>query len=527
MVSLLRSIPKELKAKWQQLRAGGAVDHLLRTFHDIQTWAKGALLRVHAAKDQIAAEYRRIWELWHERQPYTEMLPQVVYYQALAASGCASGGWFGLGLEGMLTAAMSVFLLAVPKGVAVFIGLLVCILLAFFLKGAVKMFLPIAEHHPKKVLLFVALTIAFLLGTVLIVLLIGFLIRGATGFLALLMGPLFSVVLSVLSVLIPVIAGLLFLASALLGWSARLAHFFEDLCTIERKILELNSHVDYRIRELLPPPSASKEIVKAPMFRIGSTVTLAIFLCGGFCALRAQPVAHARIDSTSSVDRVDLANGLRLLSESSAALTITFGITRWEFIPFSDDAWTAAPTAAVDMPNLPSVSCGRILPSEADFFSGVAQARQEEARKKCNQIKSTAQQQYEAMLLTKVTEWRKNIIPPQLVSNRCTSFFDLLTRVSMIQGPAVELIFSDGIETCRAPQNVPPPSPNVKAVLVLLNTLSRPARMSPAQEFLERKREVQRFAPWLQIIPTWNLTVENIAQQNTQAPIVKLVSDQK
>jgi hypothetical protein len=299
------------------------------------------------------------------------------------------------------------------------------------------------------------------------------------------------------------------------------------LCTIERKIHELNSHVDYRIRELLPPPSASKEIVKAPMFRIGSTVTLAIFLCGGFCALRAQPVAHARIDSTSSVDRVDLANGLRLLSESSAALTITFGITRWEFIPFSDDAWTAAPTAAVDMPNLPSVSCGRVLPSEADFFSGVAQARQEEARKKCNQIKSTAQQQYEAMLLTKVTEWRKTIIPPQLVSNRCTSFFDLLTRVSMIQGPAVELIFSDGIETCRAPQNVPPPSPNVKAVLVLLNTLSRPARMSPAQEFLERKREVQRFAPWLQIIPTWNLTVANIAQQNTQAPIVKLVSDQK
>src|ERR1700722_3598684 len=242
MVSLLRSIPKELKSQWQQLRAGGAVDRLLRTFHGIKTWAVGALARVRAAKDQVASEYRRVWELWHERQPGFEVLPQVVYYQALAASGCASGAWFGMGLEGMLTAAISVFFLALPKLIALLVGVVVCILLAFFLKGAVKMFLPVAEHHPKKVLLIVVVTIAFMLAAVLIVLLIGFLIRGASGFLALLMGPLFSVVLSVLSVLIPVVAGLLFLAAALLGWSTRLTHVFEDLCTLERKILELDSH---------------------------------------------------------------------------------------------------------------------------------------------------------------------------------------------------------------------------------------------------------------------------------------------
>src|SRR5947209_18800240 len=121
MVSLLRSIHKELDLKWRQLRAGGGVDRLLREFHNIKTWCAGALLRVRAAKDQDAAEYRRVWELWHERHPFAEMLPHVVYYQAAAASGCASGGWFGLGLEGLLTTAMSIFLLAVPKALALLI----------------------------------------------------------------------------------------------------------------------------------------------------------------------------------------------------------------------------------------------------------------------------------------------------------------------------------------------------------------------------------------------------------------------
>lgn len=527
MVSLLRSIPKELKAKWQQLRAGGSVDHLLRTFHNIKTWAAGALLRVRAAKEQVAEEYRRIWELWHERQPYAEMLPQAVYYQVLAASGCASGGWFGLGLEGLLTAAMSVFFLAIPKVLALLIGLLICILLAFFLKGAVKMFLPVAEHHPRKVLLLVALTIAFLLAAVLIVLLLGFLIRGASGFLALLMGPLFSLVLSVLSVLIPVIAGLLFLACALLGWSARLAHLYEELCTLDRKIVELDSHVDYRIRELLPPPSESTEIAKVPVFRVGSTVAVAILLCGGLADLRAQSVAHTRVDITSSVDRADLSNGLRQLSESSAALTTALGITRWEFIPFSDDAWTAAPSAAVAMPILSTVRCTNVLPSEADFFSGVAKARQDEAQRKCDQMKNIAQQQYEETLLIKITDWRKSLVPPPAISNRCTSFFDALARVSMTQGPALELILSDGVETCRIPQNIPAPPPSVKAVLVLLNTLGRPTHMSPAQAFLEREHEIQRFAPWLQIVPTWNVTPETIAPQDARPAMVKYVSDRK
>jgi hypothetical protein len=513
-----------LKAKWQQLRAGGPVDHLLRTFHGIKTWGVGAKLRVLASKDQVSAEFRRLWELWHERQPLPETLPHVVYYQSLAASGCASGAWFGLGLEGLLTTAMSIFLLAVPKTLALLIGLLVCVLLAFFLKGAVKMFLPAAEHHPKKVLRFIAVTIAVLLAIVLIVLLIGFLIRGATGFLALLMGPLFSIVLSILSVLIPVVSGLLFLASALLGWSVRLNHQYEDLCTLERKILELDAHVDYRIRELLPAPSGSKELVKVPVFPAGATLVLMVLLCGGLSVLRAQPVARARVDITSSVDRSDLSNALLQLSQLSAPLTITFGITRWEFIPFSDDGWKAVPTAAVDMPALSKIFCEGPPPSEADFFTGVAKARQEEAEKKCSQMKSAAQQQYEKSLPTKLEEWRKNLVLPPVVSNRCTSFFDTLTRVTMSQEPALELIFSDGVETCRAPQSIPPPSSSVKVVLVVLNTLSHPQR-SQAQSFFERKQELQRFAPWLQVIPAWNLTVAAISGREPQATTVRLIGN--
>ena len=244
MVSLLRSIPKELTSKWQHLRAGGAVADLLRGFANIKTWSADALDRVRAAKHQVAEEFSRLYELWHEREPHPEMLPHPVYYQVLAANGCASGAWFGLGLEGLMTAVMSMAFLALPSWIAILVGLLITILLAFFLKGCIKMSLPVAEHQPKKVLRLVAITIAALLGTVLIVLLVGFLVRGATGFLALIMGPMFSIVLSILSVLIPLIAGLLFLSAALLGWSARLAHLYEELCTLERKINELNGHVE-------------------------------------------------------------------------------------------------------------------------------------------------------------------------------------------------------------------------------------------------------------------------------------------
>ena len=285
------------------------------------------------------------------------------------------------------------------------VGLLITILLAFFLKGCIKM-LPVQERQPKRVLRLVAITIAALLGTVLIVLLVGFLVRGATGFLALIMGPMFSIVLSILSVLIPLIAGLLFLAAALLGWSARLAHLYEELCTLERKINELNGHVDYRIRELLPPPGPAMDIVKVPIIKTASTAVLLLLLVAGNIQLDAQTTARARIDITSSVDPIDMANGLRMLSESASAITTTYGVSRWEIIPFSENGWTAAPAAVIDMPDLHSVNCPSVERSEADFFRGVATARLDEAQRKCDQLKNVARRQYEAVLAIKLSEVR-------------------------------------------------------------------------------------------------------------------------
>jgi hypothetical protein len=88
--------------------------------------------------------------------------------------------------------------------------------------------------------------------------------------------------------------------------------------------------------------------------------------------------------------------------------------------------------------------------------------------------------------------------------SKCTSLFDLFSRLASDGAAAVNFILTDGVESCAPPHHISSPQRSV-TYLILLRTKGS-SFSSGSEEFAARARILSRYVPWIKIVPYWALT---------------------
>jgi hypothetical protein len=294
-------------------------------------------------------------------------------------------------------------------------------------------------------------------------------------------------------------------ADRLFRWSGDATSEYYATARLRTRLSELLEHCSSQQPELPPARPATSVATKLAL------AVLALSLGFGAKA-NAQTPVHAQqgctyVDETTSVQSSALQSALDMHKQVIPALAERANLTRWCFVPFTANAWSASPAATVEISQDTQAACAPPALGEADaLFRGARQERLKRSQQSCATAKNRSAQRLEEDIGRAVADVKTGAGE----SARCSSVLDALDRVAHSGNLGYAVIVTDGQENCGPWRKIENPAKPMQAVVVLLPASDDElAKVSPAVSFERRKAALLRSAPWISaVVPPWSFNSE-------------------
>lgn len=537
-----RRLRNELASHRTSLDQAGETD-LDGRIEDSLRWSADALGTCTAAVEQLQSEFQQIHDQWFRRaaggttHPGTQVRPD--YYQTKGFLGAAIGGWAISLLEVLFTTGTAQIFLNAQREVAWAVGFTVAALIAIANKG---FFAPIAttklQETPKKsrdrLLRSLGVITVPELGLLYLLLAIA---RGSSG-----LDKYLGLVMGALSLLTPVIAGLLFGLSTLLGWSRDLTNKIREWQDLARNIHGLEDAAAHMAEQRTPgdatetlkdllihvrrrqshvvEPLGPRDLPRGDAKNIVSAITL-ILLLSTFTRCREKPIAAQPLslsanstqetvskaargeiwdDGTVSVDATDLPAARTAILSAIRSISSTEQVSEWKYFEFADSAWKEQSTYAVPVPGFSEPVCKH----ETDEAGILFRRDNSKAEAECATARQRAHNAHEQTIGKSITEFAKYWNSVAQKDAHCTSIHDVLQRLSQESGRVRAIVITDGVETClKEWPAVSPPRDDVRVVVVLVSSTDSSKAGSFAADFDRRRSSLLQKASWIVVVPPW------------------------
>jgi hypothetical protein len=296
----------------------------------------------------------------------------------------------------------------------------------------------------------------------------------------------------------PLLAGSLFSASSLLGWSENLSSKWRTLATVATDITVFRRHTTRwlaRHGDMVHYVRPSNSLI--PPF----ILVVALLLLTNSSA-SGQSIGQIYVDTSTSVDEHGMSTALSYLNRNLFKITEVSRVSEWQLFRFGD-SWYIEPYYTVELGDWNVSTCRSGSASEGErVFRGLREARENAARSECLAERSA----FRKAVGAKVSELSRHLTAPRRTKGTCTAIFDLLLRISSASRPSLVFLISDGAETCRKKlESIPTPSPDIYVFLVFVPSKNRTATVSEADVFSRVDRNLRAAAPWLKMCLPWDI----------------------
>jgi hypothetical protein len=345
-----------------------------------------------------------------------------------------------------------------------------------------------------------------------------YVLRTASGRVAEVLTPYTSFIFAGLEVATLILIGLGFATNHLYRWSGR------DTAEYS-KILDLRTRIVALTKLAQPGAELAAETASSPsgITRVASIILIFVIAMASAGDLRAQSSptvvpsnetsGYTWVDVSTSLGPNERAPSLNLHKQVLPAVMQKLGVQSWYFVQFASDAWSAAPVAQAHTRGDARSACAPpILSEAARLFSPSHEAEVQRAAAKCRSA-----QHEEFLEAQKAVGSSVDVLLDRnrSQSSRCTNLLDGIERMARTGSVLAATFITDGRESCGPHRKIAPPEHPITVVVLLVPSgadakLSKPAGLL----FQQRKADLLRAAPWITVIPWFELTEEFFAARN-------------
>ncbi len=233
--------------KWQKsLQHGGSAEHLNKVHQEALDWAKTAIEATRRSLAATVSEFSRASERWNTGLPPGEV-PKALHHQTMWSRTAREAAVFLLLMEAVIGGMLAIDQLNFHPLPAFVLGVFVAVVMAKLCKSLARALTTDADRVPLLAARRIRISLLVVAPIELFLLTIVFLLRGAPEELADLVGRLLPIAMSLLAICTPVLAGVLFAASELWAWSAKLANDHIRESALESDILAFSQKCEKHV----------------------------------------------------------------------------------------------------------------------------------------------------------------------------------------------------------------------------------------------------------------------------------------
>jgi hypothetical protein len=247
----MKRIRKEIKKWAHDLRTAGRPESAAMLYRTALAWTVKTTTYIRNEKKKLGQSYRETREAWTSERVSEDVQPYPFHYQSIAASFMFIGAWFFFGLEAFVAALLSQLKMELPPVSAGLVGIGIALALTFGSKAFWARILGHYEQEPKRAAHVVSVSNMVVMPIAFILLIVAILASRSEEN-SLLLDRLFMISTSVLSLVLPTQAGVLFVGAGLFGWSKRLSSEYQQWEEIERQVEITNEFVQLTLAKLEP-----------------------------------------------------------------------------------------------------------------------------------------------------------------------------------------------------------------------------------------------------------------------------------
>jgi uncharacterized membrane protein len=340
--------------------------------------------------------------------------------------------------------------------------------------------------------------------------------RTAQGKTALILAHATTYVLAAWAVDTILLAGCGIGADRLFRWSGDATREYYATARVRSRLAELLERCSSQTVEAPPAKSTSFSAAKLAV----ALLAVAMGITATTAKAQSAPAASAQrgctyIDETTSVQSSAVQSVLDQHKQLLPELASTADLKSWCFVPFTANAWSAAPAATVEVTRASQTACAPPALGEADaLFRGAREERLKKSQQVCAAAKNRAAQRFEQDLTHAMTALERS----NGVSARCSSVLDALDRVARSADLSYAVVVTDGQENCGPWRTIEAPAKPMHALVVLLPASDdEDAKVSPAVSFERRKAALLHAAPWISaVVPPWAFHAETLHAEDTR-----------
>lgn len=508
MITQLKKIRRALPGLWRRLRQRGSVAHAQNQAREVLAHARQFRGAIEAGKLDLQAEYADTYERWTSQRP-EHSRPQPFHYHSISARMITVGAWALLVFECLFAAWIMPIVTTLPDWLAVLAGVVIAIMLAFAAKGTAMILVASDAETPvaarDRLVRWVVLC-----GVVEILLLaVLFFVRSAAGELAVRLAWTFGPASGLISLVTPILSGMLAAVAELFTWSTNLTQAWDEADAVDAELVLLEDAARRALSGDDPPRWGAAPAQRTALLGPGGAgpgavatgLLLSLLLCD---AAEAQGIVYT--DWTVSSVAAERNDALREVVRVTPQVSRQHSIQTWMVVPFTDDAFTVMPRSVVRWPLAATVRCPAAAQGEAEvLIEALRRRRVQEAEAECARLRRLASANQGEAEARALREMQSALFTPPARQGSCSSVIDLLHRLSGTRRGTVAIAISDGLETCGSPWNrIPAPAAGATTLLVLVTPSDLNGR-NRAGSFQARRTTIQRIAPWLEVVPSWRL----------------------
>lgn len=372
------------------------------------------------------------------------------------------------------------------------------------------------------------------LGTWLLFFFLTYVVRTATGGIADVLGPVISLIFAGVEITTLVLVAIGFAVHELYGWSARDAAEYSRYLDMHTRVaaLIIKGGGQKRAAEVSsqPAPSPVATGVLTVVMMLVAAYPASSYAQASLSTARtsqyrqialseAEPAGCTFADVSTSVLASARAASLENHREAVTLTMQKLGISSWCFVQFTADGWDAPPVTVAQTTSNTRAACAPPGLSEAGkLFTPRHDQEVNDAAQRCRTAQGQALAEMRVSINTSIDMLLKQNAPRP---SRCSSVLDTIERAARMRELRASTIITDGRENCGAWRQIAAPDSGAQVVVILVPSVDDAGkRTSGGALFAERKAQLLKAAPWLTVIPAFELS-SNTFRASTSAALAK------
>jgi hypothetical protein len=508
--SPFHSIQVALKQHHREIRLTKPPLLLLEVIERTNLYCHSSGATVSDALNAVCRGYRNDYIAWKGFPPDHSTPEPFTFFDRVLCVGAFSIMLF----ECLCASVLAAMTLAVSPRVAVLVGIGITVVFTMAMKAVWHLYIAPDEEQPRRALanLYSWLLPVFAVWTAALVaaLLLPRLIDESTPALNL----CFNIVMSVLTVVSPVLCGILFTAGGLYSWARTHTRHYHRLTTLRGRIIALLAECErLAIRCGVRPGADANRQYSNRQSSLHGVIQLILAALLLTAHGHGQTRGEFWFDDSTSPLHAALVSGEDQFFHLLSLPEPLGGIHSWSLFRFSQDAANAFPAAALNVDPFVEPACksDSHLDELTQIFRRPQTAAKRNLEKDCAQSQRQARIGYDQIVFSKIAAAKSAFDRAPLAKGSCTALIDLLNRLRdqpPAQAPAEAIILTDGIESCMTTvvRRLEKPLNGVCVLMVIVPPTASPRGRTPWRIFELRREWWKKVAPWIRVIPASQFT---------------------